>query len=82
MAKRGPKGKPVVWMVSEEIEFFYDTVRDAARHLKALHPEIRSSVPTTSTMISLSCTIQNRRVARQKFRWATEEDIDKYRGGE
>jgi hypothetical protein len=74
MAKRGPKGKAVVWVVSDDIEFKYPTVKHAAEHLKTIYPNIKSSIPTVSTMISLSCSIDGRKVAGQKFRWATERD--------
>lgn len=79
MAKRGPKGRPVVWIVSENIEFYYNSIREAAKQLKQVKPEIKSSEETTSSMISLSCELPGRKVAGQKFRWATEEEIQQHR---
>jgi hypothetical protein len=73
----GRPGKPVVWIVKDGMEFYYKSLTDCATALKSMNPSIKSSVATTSTMISLSCQLPSRKVAGFKFRYATEEEIEK-----
>jgi hypothetical protein len=72
----GRPGKPVVWIVKENMEFYYNSLTDCATALKTMKPSIKSSIATTATMISLSCQLPSRKVAGFKFRYATEEEIE------